>query len=517
MELATTETIGPTNCQARFSTPRNYARKSLGPMVVALAIRLGLILMPWQVDVLDVALELDEDGSFHYDEIVLTVPRQSGKTTLILALVVHRLVAIARKLGRQRVTYTAQTRAKARLKLERDFSETLRQADAFTEITHIRNKPTRSTEWKASLNNGSEHILFGAGNYLQIDAPSRTGGHGDTLDVGIIDEAFAHEDDTIEAGMEPSMATRADHQLWVLSTAGDAKSKYLWRKILAGRKACETGEHGRTAYFEWSAPDDADPSDPAVWAACSPALGHTISLRFLEGQWDKAVRGGRKAIDKFRRGYLNQWPEIPELDDEDDDRLIPDETWSALAADHSLAGRIACSYDVSPDLKSGSIALSDGIGVEVADTRQGVSWMPPRLVEICLRNTDIGAVLFDPKGPANAITEDVRKAFADAGIEHLLKEVSQGEHAQACGEFLAAVKFVPGEGEAHRLLHRDQPVLNDAVADADRRPYGDAWAWSRRRSTTDISSLVAVTLARWGTQHFPTHAPLMAFVFGGSS
>lgn len=514
MTLATTETVGQTSCPARYSTPRNPARRSLGPLVVALAIRLGLVLMAWQVEVLDVALELDEDGSFHYDEVVLTVPRQSGKTTLILALIVHRLVAIARKHGPQRVTYTAQTRAKARLKLERDFSETLRNAEAFTEITHIRHKPTRSTEWKPSLNNGSEHILFGAGNYLQIDAPSRTGGHGDTLDVGIIDEAFAHEDDVIEAGMEPSMATRADHQLWVLSTAGDSKSKYLWRKILSGRKACETGEHGRTAYFEWSAPDDADPGDPAVWAACSPALEHTISLRFLEGQWDKAQRGGRKSIDKFRRGYLNQWPEIPVIEDEEDDRLIPEKTWDALAGEQILLGNLAAAIDVSPDGKSTSIAMADAIGVEVVEHRPGTAWAPARLVEILKANPDIGAVFLDPRGPANAIAKDVADALTASGLTVRLVEVSAAEHSQACGEFLAAVTF---DGQPRKLTHRDQPVLNEAVADADRRPYGDAWAWSRRRSKVDISPLVAVTLARWGFQHMPAHAPLMAMILGGSS
>jgi phage terminase large subunit-like protein len=83
----------------------------------------------------------------------------------------------------------------------------------------------------------SEHIQFGRGSFLQIDAPSRTGGHGDTLDDGTIDEAFAHEDDTVEAGMRPAMATRRNAQLWVISTAGDARSKYLWRKVLAGRAA----------------------------------------------------------------------------------------------------------------------------------------------------------------------------------------------------------------------------------------------------------------------------------------
>ena len=42
--------------------------------------------MPWQRHVADIAYELDEEtGRLAYREVRLTVPRQSGKTTLMLA------------------------------------------------------------------------------------------------------------------------------------------------------------------------------------------------------------------------------------------------------------------------------------------------------------------------------------------------------------------------------------------------------------------------------------------------
>jgi phage terminase large subunit-like protein len=192
--------------------------------------------MAWQQDAIDVAYEYDpETGLFRYGEADITVPRQSGKTTITLAKKVHRLTVLARLWGPQRSTYTAQTRLKARNKLERDFAELLRSSRSFREVANAKARPQKATEWRLSLNNGAEHIQFGRGNFLQIDAPSRTGGHGDTLDDATIDEAFTHEDDTVEAGMRPSMATRRNPQLWVISTAGDGRSKYLWRKVLAGR------------------------------------------------------------------------------------------------------------------------------------------------------------------------------------------------------------------------------------------------------------------------------------------
>jgi hypothetical protein len=39
--------------------------------------------------------------------------------------------------------------------------------------------------------------------------------------------------------------------------------------------------------------------------------------------------------------------------------------------------------------------------------------------------------------------------------------------------------------------------LNGAVRGAKARPLVDRWAWSRTKSTVDISPLVACTLALW--------------------
>lgn len=446
--------------------------------------------MPWQRHVADVALELDGDGELAYTEVNLTVPRQSGKTTLIRAKTVYRLVGLARTMGPQRSTYTAQTRHAARKKLEQDFAEALRRAQGFREVAHARQLPRNPTEWRLSLNNGYEHIRFGGGSYWQIDAPTRSGGHGDTLDDGTIDEAFAHETDDVETAMSPAMATRWGRQLWVLSTAGDAKSKYLWRKVKAGRSATENGDHGSVAYFEWSAPDGAEAGDPAVWAACSPALGHTISIGFLAGEWEKAQRKGQEGIDAFRRSYLNQWPEVPVLDDDlvDAVQAIPAEAWAqARTPDVGIDGPAGFALDVSEDRAWSSFAAAgrstadpDAVAVEVVDARRGTGWVADRAKDLCARWG--GELLLAKGSPAAALAADL----VAAGVP--VREVSTEDQAKACGVFYDAV--VTG-----RLHHRGQGVLDVAVAGATQRHMNDTWLWSRRRSSVDISPLVAVTLA----------------------
>lgn len=488
----TTRTRGSTRCSPRFSTPRVRTRRTLGPAVGEVARRLGMPLMPWQQSVVDVALELDGDGSYHYDELVLTIPRQAGKSTLVFAMVVHRLVVVSRELGRQRVTYTAQLRQKARLKLERDFAQILRDAPAFREITHIRNKPARPTEWKLSLNNGLEHILFGRGNYLQIDAPSRTGGHGDSLDVGVIDEAFAHEDDTIETGMAPSMATRPNRQTWVVSTAGDGRSFYLWRKVLAGRRACESGEHGRTAYFEWSADDDADPGDPATWWSCSPALGLTIDERFLEGEWEKALRDGEEGVGRFCRSYLNLWPDVPILDDSLLASTALDlETWHLSADVNPERGKdVVFGVDVDGGrLAHVAVAWRRRDGkIQVQLTRDpatgqvdsGLSPLatPPRLS--ALAKSWKGRVVLG--GPAASLEGDVPRAVV----------IPSTEFAAAFGRVVDLL----GDD---RLRHGNQAALNEAVRLARSKPFGSAGERSLQlKDAPSIGPLAAVVRAVHG-------------------
>lgn len=491
--MTATTMLGLTSCIPRFATPRNEDFPTLGPQVGEIARRLGKPLMPWQQAAADVAYEYDPDsGLFRYDEANITVPRQSGKTTITLAKKVHRLTVLARQWGPQRSTYTAQTRLAARKKLERDFAETLRSSRAFREVPNAKARPTKGTEWRLSLNNGSEAIQFGAGSFLQIDAPKRTSGHGDTLDDGTIDEAFAHEDDTVEAAMRPAMATRRNAQLWVISTAGDGRSKYLWRKVLAGRRAAETGEHGRVCYIEYSAPEDADPGDPATWWGCMPALGHTITEDFVRGEWDRAQRKGPEGVDSFLRAYLNLWPDVPILDDTGTS-VLP--AWPSLAVhDDQRPNAPVFAVETTLDQAWTAIGLAGPRSdlrsqVELVDYRPGSTWAVQRLVEIRDGHDGkpgIGAfpVVIDPREPAGALIAELeRQGFT------VIRPSSQ-DVAHACASFFNATT----DGS---VVHIGQPDLDESVKVARQRPLSDAWSWDRKGR--NVAALFAVTLALWGS------------------
>ena len=248
--------------------------------------------MPWQQHAADIALEINPDtGRLVYREMTLTVPRQSGKTTWILATAVHRAFSMG---SPQNITYAAQTRKDARQKWEDDHLPILK-------------KSSFGPLFRARKTFGSEAFIFANGSRYGLVAVTKKSGHGPTVDLAFIDEAFSQADARLEQAFKPSMITRPQPQLYIFSTAGDETSAYLRAKVDAGRERAEAGLAESTAYIEYSAPDDADPADPATWWSCMPALG--IMRPDGTGITEDAIAADFATMDlaEFRRAYLNQW------------------------------------------------------------------------------------------------------------------------------------------------------------------------------------------------------------------
>lgn len=473
------------SCPPRFGTKRSPDRATLGPAVAKVAELLGTPFMPWQRLVADVVMEIDpKTGRLAYSELGLSVPRQSGKSTFVLAKSVHRASATQFFGDRQRMVYTAQTRAKAREKWEEDYAAALEASRTFGPRVDVHK------------GNGNEHIRFQNGSRFGIEASTESSGHGGTIDEAYIDEAFAQKDGRLEQAFRPAMITRANKLLMWLSTMGWSDGPaYLPGKVAAGRAAVAADVRSGLAYFEWSADEGADPSDESVWWRCMPALGRTTPIEAVRSEYDKAVREG--AMADFRRAYLNQSVPKPV---ESDVSVVAAADWRRLCDPESRVDPVVLAIDVSPESAMSSIAVAgsaaDRVHVEITgnaesglDVREGVGWVVPRLAQIAERSGIRRVVI-----AGSSATEALRPAMQTAGLE--VTVVSGSELNAACGHFLNQVA-------SGRLVHIGQPVLADAIATARKLDVGDgALRWTRRKSEGDITPLYAATLAVWAAQSY---------------
>jgi hypothetical protein len=451
------------DCLPRYATQRNESRPNLLEECERIAAQLGIKLMEWQRLVLAVATELLPDGTFAYREVIITVPRQNGKTLLLMVKKIHRAVMWAARVQRpQRMVYTAQTGRDAVKKVLED------------EVPILMASPFAAVVDSVRKVNGSEGIAFKGGSRIDILASSESAGHGRTVDEGYVDEAFDDVDDRREQAILPALSTRRDGQLWVVSTMGTDASLYLNRKVETGRAAVLRPD-SEIAYFEWSAPADADIHDVATWYGCMPAL-----ISPLSDLDERAVRHASETMPEgeFRRAFLNQQTSST-------DRVIPEDVWRRVCGpDVQPDGKLTMGIDVNPERSMAAICCSDGSGnVELLDHDRGTGWLVTRTQQLCSKWN--ASVAVDPAGPAGAFIPELKAARVK------VVEVGGSDFTKACGLFFDAVAD-------QKVRVRTDPRLDAAVAAAQKRTSADAWVWGRKLSA-DVSPLVAATVAYWAS------------------
>lgn len=428
--------------------------------------------MPWQQLVADVAGEVDpRTGQPVYREIVIFVPRQSGKTTLILSEIVHRAWAFGRP---QNTRYAAQTGDDAIAK--------------WKEHVEILERTQFRRVFDTDDTNGQRSLVWSNGSRYTPTATTKKSGHGKTLDQGIIDEAFAQVDFRTEQAMRPAMLTRRDAQLVILSTAGDATSVFLNAKITANRERLEAEPDApsSTAYFEWSASLDEDPFDEDTWWRCMPALGRTVDPAVVRADLESMLADPLQGERGFRRAYLNQTDygsAAEQVFDADD--------WSATASDDSwIVGPRTLALDVTPDRSWAAVAWAgynaEGrLHFEVIKHERNTHWVAGFLLDRIARQKGPVSVSVAGRSQAAQMVDELR----DLGIDTRI--LSAADYVAACASFHDGI------------MRRTSAHLRTGQLDLDIAISGAAWTnsetrtWDRRKATTDISPLVACTVAQW--------------------
>lgn len=472
-----------------FTAPSSFL-SSAGQEAVELAAMAGLELFPWQQHVLDVGMRERKDGKWASFENCVNVPRQNGKGGIIEARELAGLFLLKEHL----IVHSAHEFKTSRVAHQRILSLILGCPDLRKRVKRVLANTTETS------------ITLVTGQSLQFIARSGGSGRGWTGDCNILDEAMSLGDEAMGALM-PTMSAVPNPQLWYLGSAGiGSPSVQLGRLRRRAQAALEAGEPDPSlAYFEWSVDphvDECGPSctehdgtdDPQAWAKSNPSLGYLISHEYVRNE--RASLGNGGVFERERLG-VGTYPS----DEADTWQVIDEDAWRALAAAEAhpeardaegkpIPGVVSFAIDMTPERSFAAIAVAGpwrgGTHVEVPDHRPGTGWVVERAVELHKRWQPRCWVV-DEGGPAGSLIPELKEALGVEIVTPKVREIGQG-----CGQFYDAVVD-------QSLSHHDPPSLATALAGAQKRPLGDAWAWGRRPgSGADVSPLVAVTLAKWG-------------------
>jgi hypothetical protein len=438
-----------------------------------LARALGTPLIPWQRYVAEVAGERRQDGSYEHQVVVVTVPRQTGKTTLIRSVGSHRCLVCGRD-----VFYTAQTGKDARE----------RWMDL---VKAIRVTPALAARTKVGLRAGAEQVAFTDGGAFRVFAPTPESLHGYTPDTVMLDEAFAltgSKGELLMGAIGPAQITVTERQLWIVSTAGTAESTFLHDWIELGMAATP-----RVALFDWGAGPDHDPYSLDDIAAFHPGVGFTLNGRRLQAT-DVLDNADRLSRSEYQRAYANRRTVT-------EGNLVPSELWAGLAYDDAgpppPGTGLHLALDVAHDRQSATIMAGwrrpdGGVRVKVLRAAAGVSWVVPAAADLAgkLRPRRF---LVAGNGPVVGLTDQLRRAGVGVRV------LSEREYASAAGVFLSLL-------DQRQLDHDGTPLLHDGVVGLVTRSSlsGDGVAFARRSSVGDTSPGVAAALVAWSVHTAPT-------------
>jgi hypothetical protein len=448
---------------------------SAGQEAVELAALAGLHLDAWEVLVLVGGLGERADGKWAAFEVGIDAPRQNGKGSILET----RELAGLFLFGEQLIIHSAHEQATS----SEHFRRLLNLIEGVPEFDR--------RVMKAPRGKGAEAIELRGGQRIFFKTRTGGGGRGLTGDLVVLDEAMILPEATT-AALVPTMAARSMHgnpQLWYAGSAVD-QQKHEHGVVFTRVRERGIAHADRVAWFEWSA-EGANPDqvpdevrcDPEVWAQANPGMGIRISQEHIANECGGALGPREFAVERLGVG---DWPQL-----DGTGGGLDFEAWIGLTdPDSAPVDPVCFAFDVTPERSAAAIGVAgfraDRLShVEIVDHRPGTGWLEARLLELVGKHAAVG-VKCDARGPAASLITELQQA----GVP--VETVNASEHAQGCGLIFDAV-------EQRTLRHLGSAELAAAVRGAKKRALGDAWAWSRKSSSVDISPLVACTLALWGS------------------
>lgn len=423
----------------------------------------GMVLDPWQSDVLDDWMARTPSGRWMCKTCGGSVPRQNGKTALISGRAETGMV-----LFNEQVIYTAH--------LQKTATETFEEMASFFDTKALRKY---LKDIKTAL--GREQIILKSGARVKFLARTRNGGRGQHGDLLIFDEAQELDSDA-QASFIPAISASLNPQTIYVGTPPDPNAEgTVFRGI---RDKALKGETKTTAWFEFSVDEIGDVTQKERWAKANPALGRRILLSTVEGECEQMD------ADTFARERLGWWTPVTTNKTE---YAISEKAWDSCASEAlKPEGKTAYGVKFSPDGSEvclcGAVEDFDGIvRVSLIDRRpmgQGTQWLADWLNE---RSKKACCVVIDGRNGVDVLIDKISNIWRIKGsiIRPSVKDI------------IASVSMLTDAlNEQKMTWYSKQIDLRDSAITSTKRPISGGWGFGGDNSLP----IEACSLAMWGVK-----------------
>lgn len=378
----------------------------------------------------------------------LLVPRQNGKTEVIIARIIGGMIFM-----NEALIYTAHS--------DKTVDEVKRRVQNFFYQAKGEIRDLLMAEFDKEPKS-LDYIELRTKGRCVFRTRTRTGGLGTTNDTLILDEA-QEETDAQQEALLPTISAGKSRNQQIIRAGTPPSGGGKGTVFIRIRQNVIDGKDHETCWQEWSVELLTDSSDEDAWYDANPSLGYHLMVA--------AVRNEAKdmAIDSFNKMRLG-W-----IAGKESQRAISDGIWSPLAIEkvelEANYRHVIC-VKFAPDGSAVSLGIgvympNGKIHVELVERKPmsaGTNWITNWIFDRThLRWRKCAKIIIDGASGTQLLLEELTRT--DHRISKKILTPNVKEAGAAYAGFQTAI-------ENAELTHFDQPALNGSVKTAKKRGIG---------------------------------------------
>lgn len=455
--------------------------------VADLSLSFGIQLDAWQELILEASMGERSDHTWAAKRIGISVPRQNGKSQLLVA----RALAGALLFGEKKIVVSAHQQDTAR----ESFSKLMEIIEADENAALRSRLDTRFGRGGVMNALNREAVKFSNGAMIQFKARSGAAGKGFSSDCLLLDEAQILGS-RAWTSINSTMSAMRNPQVWLLGTPPqDEDDCYAFDMV---RRAAVDGKSTASAWCEWSADPGAADYDPATeytrWQA-NPAWNTRINHEVVQGEFETY------SVDRFAQDRLGIWRDENILGA----RVITADEWRATGIESPpTQGLKSFGVKFAPDGSTVAVAAArkpnegpihvELVGAHTGSMNAGTASLAAWLAE---RWRDSAAIVVDGRSHAGAFVN----ALLDLGVsKRVIVVPTWAEVATANAMLLDAVVLK----QMTHWTDKGQQALDDSVAVSTKKVQkgntAGAWNFESMRDAGAEVPVQAAALAHYGAK-----------------